>query len=135
MSKYVVKFDTFIVPEWKKVDGKLVKVGDIDEFEKIQENKNCALDVILDKFLTPIIDDGLVADDTIDYVDLTGKGNDLVDLAEWKNKLTEYRIMFNLDPFCSDDVVIAELKKRSDDYEKNIKRNLENMEKKENETN
>ena len=126
MSKYFVNTGPFIVPEYKKnKNGLLVKIGEIDEFEKIQENKNCALDIILDKFLVPLTADDSVVDDTVDFMDLSGSRDNLLEAAEWKNKLNEYRIMFGLDPACSDQMVIAELQKRSDDYKKNIERNLE----------
>lgn len=55
-GEYVSTFEqtfTYIRPEYAKDSSKdcLVKVGDINVYELIQSNADCALDKILDKFL------------------------------------------------------------------------------------
>lgn len=70
--------------------GVLVQVGEINIYEKIQSNANCALDKILDKFLEPDFEDMSVKTDDVMEI----KHYDLIDLAEMiedtqvvKNKL------------------------------------------------
>lgn len=58
--------------------GILVQVGEINIYEKIQSNANCALDKILDKFLEPEYEDMSIKTDHVMEI----KHYDLIDLAE-----------------------------------------------------
>lgn len=58
--------------------GILVQVGEINIYEKIQSNSNCALDKILDKFLEPEYEDMSIKTDQVMEI----KHYDLIDLAE-----------------------------------------------------
>lgn len=84
--------------EWDGVRECLVeKSVKRDLFEEIQSNKECALDVILDKFGGyPPIQDGKVPIEGIVDLDETERGNDLLKVASLIDTAEMYREKYNL---------------------------------------
>lgn len=84
--------------EWDGVRECLVeKSAKRDLFEEIQSNKECALDVILDKFgVYPPIQDGKVPIEGIVDLDETERGNDLLKMASLIDTAEAYREKYNL---------------------------------------
>lgn len=84
--------------EWDGVRECLVeKSAKRDLFEEIQSNKECALDVILDKFGGyPPIQDGKVPIEGIVDLDETERGNDLLKMASLIDTAEMYREKYNL---------------------------------------
>ena len=83
--------------EWDGVRECLVEKPDKrDLFEEIQSNKECALDVILDKFGGyPPIQDGKVPIEGIVDLDETERGNDLLKMASLIDTAEMYREKYN----------------------------------------
>lgn len=96
---YQQTFD-YLVPdfEWDGIHECLVeKPVKRDLFEEIQSNKDCALDVILDKFGGyPPIQDGKVPIEGIVDLDETERGNDLLKMASLIDTAEMYREKYNL---------------------------------------
>ena len=84
--------------EWDGVRECLVeKPVKRDLFEEIQSNKDCALDVILDKFGGyPPVQDGRVPVQGIVDLDDTERGNDLLKMASLIDTAEMYREKYNL---------------------------------------
>lgn len=96
---YQQTFDYLVTDyEWDGVRECLVeKSAKRDLFEEIQSNKECALDVILDKFGGyPPIQDGKVPIDGIVDLDETERGNDLLKMASLIDTAEMYREKYNL---------------------------------------
>lgn len=96
---YQQTFDYLVTDyEWDGVRECLVeKSAKRDLFEEIQSNKECALDVILDKFGGyPPIQDGKVPIEGIVDLDETERGNDLLKMASLIDTAEMYREKYNL---------------------------------------
>lgn len=96
---YQQTFDYLVTDyEWDGVRECLVeKPVKRDLFEEIQSNKDCALDVILDKFGGyPPIQDGKVPIPGIVDLDETERGNDLLKMASLIDTAEMYREKYNL---------------------------------------
>lgn len=96
---YQQTFDYLVTDyEWDGVRECLVeKSVKRDLFEEIQSNKDCALDVILDKFGGyPPVQDGRVPVQGIVDLDETERGNDLLKMASLINTAEMYREKYNL---------------------------------------
>lgn len=96
---YQQMFDYLVTDyEWDGVRECLVeKPVKRDLFEEIQSNKDCALDVILDKFGGyPPVQDGKVPIQGIVDLDETERGNDLLKFASLIDTAEMYRDKYNL---------------------------------------
>lgn len=96
---YQQTFDYLVTDyEWDGVRECLVeKPVKRDLFEEIQSNKDCALDVILDKFGGyPPVQDGRVAVQGIVDLDECERGNDLLKMASLIDTAEMYREKYNL---------------------------------------
>lgn len=96
---YQQTFDYLVTDyEWDGVRECLVeKLVKRDLFEEIQSNKDCALDVILDKFGGyPPVQDGKVPIEGIVDLDETERGNDLLKMASLIDTAEMYREKYNL---------------------------------------
>lgn len=96
---YQQTFDYLVTDyEWDGIRECLVeKPVKRDLFEEIQSNKDCALDVILDKFGGyPPIQDGKVPIEGIVDLDETERGNDLLKMASLIDTAEMYREKYNL---------------------------------------
>lgn len=96
---YQQTFDYLVTDyEWDGVRECLVeKPVKRDLFEEIQSNKDCALDVILDKFGGyPPVQDGKVPINGIVDLDETERGNDLLKMASLIDTAEMYREKYNL---------------------------------------
>lgn len=96
---YQQTFDYLVTDyEWDGVRECLVeKPVKRDLFEEIQSNKDCALDVILDKFGGyPPVQDGKVPIEGIVDLDETERGNDLLKMASLIDTAEMYREKYNL---------------------------------------
>lgn len=96
---YQQTFDYLVTDyEWDGVRECLVeKSVKRDLFEEIQSNKDCALDVILDKFGGyPPIRDGKVPIEGIVDLDESERGNDLLKMASLIDTAEMYREKYNL---------------------------------------
>ena len=96
---YQQTFDYLVADyEWDGVRECLVeKSVKRDLFEEIQSNKECALDVILDKFGGyPPIQDGKVPIEGIVDLDENERGNDLLKMASLIDTAEMYREKYNL---------------------------------------
>lgn len=96
---YQQTFDYLVTDyEWDGVRECLVeKPVKRDLFEEIQSNKDCALDVILDKFGGyPPVQDGKVPINGIVDLDDTERGNDLLKMASLIDTAEMYREKYNL---------------------------------------
>lgn len=96
---YQQTFDYLVTDyEWDGIRECLVeKPVKRDLFEEIQSNKDCALDVILDKFGGyPPIQDGKVPVEGIVDLDETERGNDLLKMASLIDTAEMYREKYNL---------------------------------------
>ncbi len=96
---YQQTFDYLVTDyEWDGVRECLVeKPVKRDLFEEIQSNKDCALDVILDKFGGyPPIQDGKVPIQGIVDLDASERGNDLLKMASLIDTAEMYREKYNL---------------------------------------
>ena len=96
---YQQTFDYLVTDyEWDGVRECLVeKSVKRDLFEEIQSNKECALDVILDKFGGyPPVQDGKVPVEGIVDLDETERGNDLLKMASLIDTAEMYREKYNL---------------------------------------
>lgn len=96
---YQQTFDYLVTDyEWDGVRECLVeKPVKRDLFEEIQSNKDCALDVILDKFggYPPVQDGRVPVQGTVD-LDETERGNDLLKMASLIDTAEMYREKYNL---------------------------------------
>lgn len=96
---YQQTFDYLVTDyEWDGIRECLVeKPVKRDLFEEIQSNKDCALDVILDKFGGyPPVQDGKVPIQGIVDLDETERGNDLLKMASLIDTAELYREKYNL---------------------------------------
>ena len=96
---YQQTFDYLVTDyEWDGVRECLVEKPDKrDLFEEIQSNKDCALDVILDKFGGyPPVQDGKVPIEGIVDLDEVERGNDLLKMASLIDTAEMYREKYNL---------------------------------------
>lgn len=94
---YQQMFDYLVTDyEWDGIHDCLVeKPVKRDLFEEIQSNKECALDIILDKFGGyPPVQDGKIPIEGI--VDLDERGNDLLKMASLIDTAEMYREKYNL---------------------------------------
>lgn len=113
---------------------KLVNVGFIDLFAKVQANKDCALDVILDKFGYDEILYGLNNPDVInsdEIYEYVGKNNDyLENLTEFKDMTNNWRKTLNIDDSVSDSQLLSFMHSNSDFIKNRIKEVFDNAKKK-----
>lgn len=96
---YQQTFDYLVTDyEWDGIRECLVeKPVKRDLFEEIQSNKDCALDVILDKFGGyPPVQDGRVPVEGIVDLDECERGNDLLKMASLIDTAEMYRDKYNL---------------------------------------
>lgn len=96
---YQQTFDYLVTDyEWDGVRECLVeKPVKRDLFEEIQSNKDCALDVILDKFggYPPVLDGKVPIEGIVD-LDEVERGNDLLKMASLIDTAEMYREKYNL---------------------------------------
>lgn len=90
---------SYMRPEYKLDSSKgcLVKVGDINVYELIQSNADCALDKILDKFLMrDNIDNHVVQLVDDKPYECASINTDLSDLGEAYEKMSKLRDVYNI---------------------------------------
>lgn len=135
---YQQTFDYFVTDyEWDGVRECLVeKPVKRDLFEEIQSNKDCALDVILDKFGGyPPVQDGRVPVQGIVDLDEAERGNDLLKMASLIDTAEMYREKYNLPLSMSVSEIYAVIEKTAVEVKEIVDKDLstENVEEKKNE--
>lgn len=131
-KEFSAEVDAFILDEENKC---LVKQGKINVYEKIQSNADCALDVILNKFLDLGMDVPNVYNITVDndaeIIDSCIDDKDkLYVVSQYKEKINELRIKYNVPDGISDSVFIDALNKQVQEKQAELeKRVLEETEK------
>lgn len=135
---YQQTFDYLVTDyEWDGVRECLVeKPVKRDLFEEIQSNKDCALDVIFDKFGGyPPIQDGRVPVQGIVDLDETERGNDLLKIASLIDTAEMYREKYNLPLSMSVSEIYAAIEKTAAEVKEIVDKDLstENVEEKKNE--
>lgn len=135
---YQQTFDYLVTDyEWDGVRECLVeKPVKRDLFEEIQSNKDCALDVILDKFGGyPPIQDGKVPIEGIVDLDETERGNDLLKMASLIDTAEMYREKYNLPLSMSVSEIYAAIEKTAAEVKEIVDKDLstEKVEEKNNE--
>ena len=143
---YQQTFDYLVTDyEWDGIRECLVeKPVKRDLFEEIQSNKDCALDVILDKFGGyPPVQDGRVPLQGIVDLDECERGNDLLKMASLIDTAEMYREKYNLplsmsvsEVYDAIDKLAVEMKEFYDNsLTENVKeKSVEKVEEKKNET-
>lgn len=136
---YQQTFDYLVTDyEWDGVRECLVeKPVKRDLFEEIQSNKDCALDVILDKFGGyPPVQDGKVPIQGIVDLDETERGNDLLKMASLIDTAEMYREKYNLPLSMSVSEIYAAIEKTAAEVKEIVDKDLstEKVEEKKNET-
>jgi hypothetical protein len=143
---YQQTFDYLVTDyEWDGIRECLVeKPVKRDLFEEIQSNKDCALDVILDKFGGyPPVQDGRVPVQGIVDLDECERGNDLLKMASLIDTAEMYREKYNLplsmsvtEVYDAIDKLAVEMKEFYDNsLTENVKeKSVEKVEEKKNET-
>lgn len=135
---YQQTFDYLVTDyDWDGVRECLVeKPVKRDLFEEIQSNKDCALDVILDKFGGyPPIQDGKVPIPGIVDLDETERGNDLLKMASLIDTAEMYREKYNLPLSMSVSEIYAAIEKTAAEVKEVVDKSLsaETVEEKKNE--
>lgn len=135
---YQQTFDYLVTDyEWDGVRECLVeKSVKRDLFEEIQSNKDCALDVILDKFGGyPPVQDGKVPIQGIVDFDETERGNDLLKMASLIDTAEMYREKYNLPLSMSVSEIYAAIEKTAVEVKEFVDKDLstEKVEEKKNE--
>lgn len=135
---YQQTFDYLVTDyEWDGVRECLVeKPVKRDLFEEIQSNKDCALDIILDKFGGyPPIQDGKVPIEGIVDLDETERGNDLLKMASLIDTAEMYREKYNLPLSMSVSEIYAAIEKTAAEVKEIVDKSLstEKVEEKNNE--
>lgn len=135
---YQQTFDYLVTDyEWDGVRECLVeKSVKRDLFEEIQSNKDCALDIILDKFGGyPPIQDGKVPIPGIVDLDETERGNDLLKMASLIDTAEMYREKYNLPLSMSVSEIYAAIEKTAAEVKEVVDKSLsaETVEEKSNE--
>lgn len=135
---YQQTFDYLVTDyEWDGVRECLVeKSVKRDLFEEIQSNKDCALDVVLDKFGGyPPIQDGKVPIPGIVDLDETERGNDLLKMASLIDTAEMYREKYNLPLSMSVSDIYAAIEKTAAEVKEIVDKSLsvETVEEKKNE--
>lgn len=135
---YQQTFDYLVTDyEWDGVRECLVeKPVKRDLFEEIQSNKDCALDVILDKFGGyPPIQDGKVPIEGIVDLDETERGNDLLKMASLIDTAEMYREKYNLPLSMSVSEIYAAIEETAAEVKEIVDKDLstEKVEEKKNE--
>lgn len=135
---YQQTFDYLVTDyEWDGVRECLVeKPVKRDLFEEIQSNKDCALDVILDKFGGyPPVQDGRVPVQGIVDLDETERGNDLLKIASLIDTAEMYREKYNLPLSMSVSEIYAAIEKTAAEVKEIVDKDLsiEKVEEKNNE--
>lgn len=124
---YQQTFDYFVTDyEWDGVRECLVeKPVKRDLFEEIQSNKDCALDVILDKFGGyPPVQDGKVPINGIVDLDDTERGNDLLKMASLIDTAEMYREKYNLPLSMSVSEIYAAIEKTAAEVKEIVDKDL-----------
>lgn len=137
-SVYQQTFDYLVTDyEWDGVRECLVeKPVKRDLFEEIQSNKDCALDIILDKFGGyPPVQDGKVPIEGIVDFDETERGNDLLKMASLIDTAEMYREKYNLPLSMSVSEIYAAIEKTAAEVKEIVDKELstEKVEEKKNE--
>lgn len=135
---YQQTFDYLVTDyEWDGVRECLVeKPVKRDLFEEIQSNKDCALDVILDKFGGyPPVQDGKVPIEGIVDLDETERGNDLLKMASLIDTAEMYREKYNLPLSMSVSEIYSAIERTAVEVKEIVDKDLstENVEEKKNE--
>lgn len=135
---YQQTFDYLVTDyEWDGVRECLVeKPVKRDLFEEIQSNKDCALDLILDKFGGyPPVQDGRVPVQGIVDLDETERGNDLLKMASLIDTAEMYREKYNLPLSMSVSEIYAAIEKTAAEVKEIVDKDLsiEKVEEKNNE--
>ena len=124
---YQQTFDYLVTDyEWDGVRECLVeKPVKRDLFEEIQSNKDCALDVILDKFGGyPPVQDGKVPIQGIVDLDETERGNDLLKMASLIDTAEMYREKYNLPLSMSVSEIYAAIEKTAAEVKEIVDKDL-----------
>lgn len=135
---YQQTFDYLVTDyEWDGIRECLVeKPVKRDLFEEIQSNKDCALDVILDKFGGyPPVQDGKVPIQGIVDLDEIERGNDLLKMASLIDTAEMYREKYNLPLSMSVSEIYAAIEKTATEVKEIVDKDLltEKVEEKKNE--
>lgn len=124
---YQQTFDYLVTDyEWDAVRDCLVEISvKRDLFEEIQSNKDCALDIILDKFGGyPPIHDGKVPIEGIVDLDETERGNDLLKMASLIDTAEMYREKYNLPLSMSVSDIYAAIEKTAAEVKEIVDKDL-----------
>ena len=124
---YQQTFDYLVTDyEWDGVRECLVeKPVKRDLFEEIQSNKDCALDIILDKFGGyPPVQDGRVPVQGIVDLDVTERGNDLLKIASLIDTAEMYREKYNLPLSMSVSEIYAAIEKTAAEVKEIVDKDL-----------
>lgn len=124
---YQQTFDYLVTDyEWDGVRECLVeKPVKRDLFEEIQSSKDCALDVILDKFGGyPPVQDGKVPIEGIVDLDETERGNDLLKMASLIDTAEMYREKYNLPLSMSVSEIYAAIEKTAAEVKEIVDKDL-----------
>jgi hypothetical protein len=124
---YQQTFDYLVTDyEWDGVRECLVeKPVKRDLFEEIQSYKDCALDVILDKFGGyPPLQDGKVPIEGIVDFDETERGNDLLKMASLIDTAEMYREKYNLPLSMSVSEIYAAIEKTAVEVKEIVDKDL-----------
>ena len=124
---YQQTFDYLVTDyEWDGVRECLVeKPVKRDLFEEIQSNKDCALDIILDKFGGyPPVQDGKVPIEGIVDLDVTERGNDLLKMASLIDTAEMYREKYNLPLSMSVSEIYAAIEKTAAEVKEIVDKDL-----------
>lgn len=124
---YQQTFDYLVTDyEWDGVRECLVeKPVKRDLFEEIQSNKDCALDIILDKFGGyPPIQDGKVPIQGIVDLDESERGNDLLKMASLIDTAEMYREKYNLPLSMSVSEIYAAIEKTAAEVKEIVDKDL-----------
>lgn len=135
---YQQTFDYLVTDyEWDGVRECLVeKPVKRDLFEEIQSNKDCALDIILDKFGGyPPVQDGRIPVQGIVDLDESERGNDLLKMASLIDTAEMYREKYNLPLSMSVSEIYAAIEKTAAEVKEIVDKDLsiEKVEEKNNE--
>lgn len=124
---YQQTFDYLVTDyEWDGVRECLVeKPVKRDLFEEIQSNKDCALDVILDKFggYPPVLDGKVPIEGIVD-LDETVRGNDLLKMASLIDTAEMYREKYNLPLSMSVSEIYAAIEKTAAEVKEIVDKDL-----------
>lgn len=121
--------------QYKLVDNKLVVIGEIDIQEQINSNRDCALDVILDKFLhTGIIEGSYSSGLSLDDFDVNADPDEadyhdeLYNAAIAVDQINQLRKKYGLPDSYNEKQVVAHVINLHNNVSKDIERKVKGLE-------